>query len=51
MQNKGLHPMNWLLSRRLPLRWAICMGLLLFLLIFGVYGEHYDAASFIYFQF
>ena len=51
MRDRGIRPLEWLLTQKLPLRWAICLGLIFFLLIFGVYGEHYDASSFIYFQF
>ena len=51
MRDRGIRPLYWLLTQKLPLRWAICLGLIFLLLIFGVYGEHYDASSFIYFQF
>lgn len=35
----------------LPLRWTVYLLLILAVVIFGVYGPGYDAASFIYFQF
>ena len=40
-----------LLSQPLPVRWLVWYGALFIILIFGVYGPGYDAASFIYFQF
>ena len=40
-----------LLEQSLPVRWGAVYAMLLVLLIFGVYGPGYDAASFIYFQF
>lgn len=40
-----------LLEQSLPVRWGAVYAVLLVLLIFGVYGPGYDAASFIYFQF
>ncbi len=36
---------------KLPIRWAIYYGLILGILIFGVYGPEYDASNFIYFKF
>lgn len=35
----------------LPLRWAVYLLLILSVVVFGVYGPGYDAASFIYFRF
>lgn len=35
----------------LPLRWSLYLLLIFFILIFGIYGPGYDAASFIYFAF
>ena len=51
MREKGIRPLEWLPRQKLPVRWALCLGLIFLVLIFGVYGEHYDASSFIYFQF
>ncbi len=34
-----------------PLRWAVCLSLLLLTLVCGVYGTGYDAQDFIYFKF
>ena len=36
---------------KLPLRWALWLGLLLTVLVFGVYGPGYDKAQFIYMGF
>ena len=33
------------------LRWALCLGVLMATLVFGVYGPGYDAQDFIYFKF
>ena len=35
----------------LPVRWALVYGAVFWILLFGVYGPAFDAASFIYFQF
>lgn len=35
----------------LPARWTMMYGLIIWILLFGVYGPGYDAAGFIYFQF
>ena len=40
-----------ILSLKLPLRWAVCLLLVLSIVVFGVYGPRYSAAPFIYFQF
>lgn len=48
---RGVRIRERLLRQPLPVRWAVCYGALLAVLIFGVYGPAYDAASFIYFQF
>ncbi len=34
-----------------PVRWVLALGLLLVVLVFGVYGTGYDATDFIYFKF
>ena len=36
---------------KLPLRWALWLGLLMTVLVFGVYGPGYDKAQFIYMGF
>ena len=35
----------------LPFRWGIYLAVIFFILIFGAYGNQYNAADFIYFQF
>ena len=40
--------LQWLVSRRLPLRWAICLLLIFNVLLFGVYGSGYSVAGFMY---
>lgn len=37
--------------RPLALRWAVYIGAVLSIMIFGAYGDHYDPAAFIYAQF
>ena len=39
------------LNMNIPVKWTICLALILSILIFGVYGPQYDATPFIYFQF
>ena len=48
-RSKNLY--EWLFARRLPLRWAVYLGGLIVILIFGIYGESYAEKPFIYFQF
>ena len=48
---RGVRIRERLLRQPLPIRWAVYYAALLAVLIFGVYGPAYDAASFIYFQF
>ncbi len=38
-------------ARPLPLRWALWLGLLGAIVLFGVYGPGFDAASFLYFKY
>ena len=48
---RGVSIRDSLLSWPLPVRWAVVYGALFWILLFGVYGPAFDAASFIYFQF
>ena len=48
---KGIDLREKIMARPLPLRWAVALVLLFAVIIFGVYGPGYDAASFIYFEF
>ena len=40
-----------LAARPLPLRWAVYVGAVLLVMIFGAYGDNYEPAAFIYAQF
>ena len=51
LHEKGVSIRDSLLAWPLPLRWAVIYGALFWILLFGVYGPAFDAASFIYFQF
>jgi len=50
-QERGACVSRWVMERKLPLRWAILIGGVLCVLIFGVYGSGFSEASFIYYQF
>ena len=39
---------EWIARQGIVFRWAVWLGLFLFVLIFGMYGPGYDAAEFIY---
>lgn len=41
----------WLMRRALPVQWAVYLGMIVVIAVFGVYGPEYNAAPFIYFQF
>lgn len=41
----------WLGQQNIVFRWTIYLGVIFWIMIFGVYGATYDASSFIYFQF
>ena len=51
LHNKGVSIRDSLLNWPLPVRWGFIYGALFWILLFGVYGPAFDAASFIYFQF
>ncbi|MBR4539977.1 MAG: MBOAT family protein [Clostridia bacterium] len=51
LHERGVSIRDSLLAWPLPLRWAVIYGALFWILLFGVYGPAFDAASFIYFQF
>lgn len=42
---------EWVYRRELPIRWALCLGAILSVVVFGVYGPGYDPVPFIYFTF
>ena len=41
----------WLSEQQIWFRWTVIFVLLFTCILFGVYGEGYDASQFIYFQF
>ena len=47
-QEKGMHIRDRILSCSIPVRWALYIGMILFVMIFGTYGFGYDAQAFIY---
>ena len=48
---RGCKVQDYIASRNGWIRFAIYLGLLFWIIIFGCYGDHYDAQQFIYFQF
>ena len=50
-QERGRDMRAWVLSRPLPLRWAIIILAVTAVLVLGVWGSGFDEASFIYYQF
>lgn len=42
---------EFLNNQILPFRWGVLIFLLIFILVFGIYGPKFDAQNFIYFQF
>lgn len=47
-QEKGVHIREQILSCSIPVRWAMYIGMILFIVIFGTYGFGFDAQAFIY---
>ena len=45
---RGIKIDEWLEKQNLPFRYAVFLGALFVVLIFGMYGFGYDATSFIY---
>lgn len=41
----------WIYESPIPVRWGICIGMVLAIAVFGMYGSGYDASSFIYVNF
>jgi len=48
LQERGVKIREMLAAKPLVIRWAVLLGLLMIILVFGVYGPAYDASSFIY---
>lgn len=45
------HIRNWIDNQNGPFRWIAYIGVIVVILVFGIYGSNYDAASFIYSNF
>lgn len=50
-EKKGKQSSLWIYESPLPIRWGICLLLLLSVAIFGQYGPGFDASGFIYVNF
>ena len=50
-QEKGVHLRETIARRNIVLRWSVYYCAIFALIIFGMYGPGYDAASFIYQRF
>lgn len=51
LQEKGIKVLDSLARQKLPVRWSVYAALVLACVIFGAYGQGYDAVDFIYGQF
>ena len=51
LQEKGIKVRDSLARQKLPVRWCVYAGLVMAVVIFGAYGQGYDAVDFIYGQF
>ena len=51
LQYKKIDIIKNIFSRFGLIRWGIYLGLLLIILVFGIYGYSYEQTQFIYFQF
>ena len=51
LKDRGKDVARLVLSQGIWFRWAVYLGLLFAILIFGVYGNVYEQTQFIYFQF
>ncbi len=51
LQEKGISVRDSLARQKLPVRWSVYACLVLAVVIFGAYGQGYDAVDFIYGQF
>ena len=48
LHEKGWHLRETLAMQKLPVRWLIYYGVIIAIMIFGIYGPGYDAQAFIY---
>lgn len=51
LRESGMKMRETIARQNLVFRWALVLGLLVFILIFGIYGPEYDASAFIYGRF
>lgn len=51
LQEKGIRVRDSLARQKLPVRWSVYACLVMAVVIFGAYGQGYDAVDFIYGQF
>jgi D-alanyl-lipoteichoic acid acyltransferase DltB (MBOAT superfamily) len=51
MKYKGVKIRNIIVEQELWCRWICYIGIVWFIMVFGIWGGSYDAAGFIYFQF
>ena len=51
MQERGIKIREELAKQNLLFRWIIYIIAIEIIIVFGIYGEGYDASQFIYFQF
>ena len=51
MQERGIKIREELAKQNLVFRWIVYYIAIVYILIFGIYGEGYNASQFIYFQF
>ena len=51
LKYKKINVLEKILEQDLWCRWAVYLGGILFVLIFGIWGNAYDAQAFVYFQF
>ena len=50
-KERGCNVVNYIMNRKLPVRWFILYVLIFSIIIFGIYGSGYDASAFIYYKF
>ncbi|MBE5814635.1 MAG: MBOAT family protein [Clostridiales bacterium] len=51
LRESGMKMRETIAKQNILYRWALVLGLLVFVLVFGIYGPEYDASAFIYGQF